>query len=143
MNPTPTADQADTESACSRLIVDFANSLDQKDYPQVLKLFTEDATLDRAGLVMRGIDEIRNFLEARPAHAVTRHLCTNIRVHPQGHDAAEGSCYLQFFQSANEEGHPLPVQVAATAVADYFVGFVRQSGHWRIQDFRIRPTFQG
>jgi len=138
-----TSDHADVDSACSRLIIDFADGMDRRDYPRVLQLFAEDAVLDRAGVVMRGIDEIRGFLEKRPEHVVTRHLCTNIRVRPQGDDEANGTCYLQFFQSANEEGQQLPVKASATAVAEYIVGFVRQHGNWRIREFRIHPVFQG
>lgn len=143
MSTASIAGEADVESACSRLIIDFASGMDHKDYPRVLQLFAQDATLDRAGLVMRGIDEIRGFLEQRPEHVVTRHLCTNIRVRTRGDDEADGTCYLQFFQSANEDSHPLPLKASATAVAEYLVRFVRQHGSWRIRDFRIRPVFQG
>lgn len=143
MTTSLNAPHADVESTCSRLIIDFANGMDLKDYPAVLRLFTQDATLDRAGLVMRGIDEIRDFLEKRPAHVLTRHLCTNIRVRPRSDDEAEGACYLQFFQSSNEESQALPVRASAPAVAEYFAGFVWQHGNWRIRDLRIRPVFQG
>jgi len=142
MASAPTVGPADVESACSRLIIDFATHIDAMDYPRVLGLFAEDATLERVGVVLRGLGEIRDFLEKRPARAVTRHLCTNIRVQPRGDDRADGSCCVHFFQSPNEEERPLPLQVAASAVVEYLVGFVRQHGEWRIQDFRIRPVFQ-
>lgn len=141
MNTPCLADDADMEKACSRLILDFVDGLDFRDYTQVLQLFTEDATLDRAGLVMRGLSEIRTFLEQRPEQMVTRHLCTNMRVWATGDDEAEGRCYLQFFQSPNEHGQPLPIKAATTAVAEYKVRFVHQTGHWCIKDLIIRPVF--
>ena len=136
------ADHTETEEACGRLILDFVDGLDFRDYEQALRLFIEDATLDRAGLVMRGLSEIRAFLEQRPEQMVTRHLCTNIRVRATGDDEAEGRCYLQFFQASNEHGQPLPIKASTTAVAEYQVGFVHQNGHWRIKALIIRPVFQ-
>ncbi len=141
MSTPSLADRTETEKACARLILDFLDGLDFRDYAQVLGLFTADATLDRAGLLMRGISEIRTFLEQRPEQMVTRHLCTNIRVCATGEEEATGSCYLQFFQSPNESGQSLPIKASTTAVAEYQVGFVQQNGHWRIKSLIIRPVF--
>lgn len=132
----------EVERACTRLIIDFANHMDLMNYPGVLALFAEDGTLDRAGLVLRGRGEIHGFLAKRPARSVTRHLCTNIRVQARSPDRADGTCYVQFFQSPNEDVRPLPLKAAVAAVAEYHVDFVRQQDDWRIQDFRIRPVFE-
>lgn len=136
------ADLDHVEAACSRLVIDFANGMDRRDYPGVMALFAENATLDRAGLVMRGSQEIRAFLDQRPAQSMTRHLCSNIRVQQRSEDKADGSCYVQFFQSTPAQGEPLPVKASVVAVAEYALVFERQQDDWRIQDLRIRSVFQ-
>ncbi|MBY4596072.1 nuclear transport factor 2 family protein [Ottowia caeni] len=133
--------QADIQAACGQLIVDFANGLDHKDYAKVLGVFADDATLDRAGQVIRGIEEIRSFLGKRPVNQVTRHLCTNISIRARSDDQADGTCYVHFFQSPNEEGHPLPVKAAVTAIVEYIVGFFQRDGVWQIKELKIQPVF--
>lgn len=135
------AGHADVEFACSRLIIDFANALDLKDYPRALQLFTQDATLERADLSLQGIAQIQAFLEARPAQMLTRHLCSNIRVLQRTADEADGNCYLQFFQATQKGSQASSVKAAAAAVAEYALEFVRHNGDWRIRRLQIRAIF--
>jgi len=131
------------EAACVRLCVDFANYLDARRYEPVLDLFTEDATLDRMGVVLKGRAEIRRFLESRPADATTRHVCTNIQIQLESEDAAAGHSYILFFQGAPVADDSVAVASKAPSVVEYRDRFTRTASGWKIQARRIHMVMRG
>jgi len=134
--------RVEDEAACVRLCVDFANHLDARRHDAVPELFTEDGVLDRMGAVFAGRDGLAQFLAARPADAVTRHLCTNIRVHfdAADPDAATGSCYVLFFRGAPEQGGARAL--GPPSVVEYHDRYQRTPRGWRIRERLIRMAIQ-
>lgn len=130
------------EAACARLCVDFVNYLDARRYETVLELFTEDATLDRMGQVLKGRGEIKGFLEGRPV-AATRHVCTNIQIELQSEDAATGHCYILFFQGERVADDEIAVASKTPSVVEYRDKFLRTASGWKIQARRIHMVMKG
>ncbi|MBU0791237.1 MAG: nuclear transport factor 2 family protein [Gammaproteobacteria bacterium] len=122
------------EADCTHLAIDFFNHIDARRYQQVLDLFTEDGVLDRMGTASHGRGEIERFLTARSETVQTRHLCTNVRVHFNGEDQAEGFSYALFFQA---QGEGVPVISVPPSVVEYRDRFVRTPEGWRIRERRI------
>jgi ketosteroid isomerase-like protein len=130
------------EAACARLCVDFANYLDARRYQPVLELFTEDAILDRMGVVLKGRAEIKRFLDNRPTDATTRHVCTNIQVQLESEHAATGHCYILFFQGERVGDDGVAVASKAPSVVEYHDTFSRTTSGWKIQSRRIQMAIK-
>jgi hypothetical protein len=128
------------EAACARLCVDFANHLDAQRYAAVLDLFTEGGTLDRMGTVFAGRVALEGFLASRPTDVMTRHLCTNIRVHFDAFDVATGFCCVLFFQARVEAG--VQNALGPPSIVEYHDRFRRTAAGWRIEERRIRMAIQ-
>lgn len=137
--PEHALDRSADEVACQNLVVDFANHIDARRYQPLLDLFAEDGTLDRMGLVLTGRNAIASFLDARPADAHTRHLCTNIRVNVESEDLATGFCYVLFFQGRGEE---TPTVSGPPSIVEYHDRYVRTPAGWRIRERLIRMSMR-
>jgi hypothetical protein len=133
--------QLQDEADCTRLCIDFAHYVDTRNYQPALDLFTEDGRFDRLGTVFSGRDDIRRFLEARPADVVTRHLCTTIRIDVQSQDAATGVCYVLFFNGKAAADGKLPIAPSAPGVVEYHDTFARTAAGWRFSERRVRLVF--
>jgi hypothetical protein len=125
------------EAACARLCVAFVKHLDERRYAQVLDLFTPDASLDRLGTVFEGRAAIATFLDGRPGHVHTRHLCSNIEVNVISAEEATGSCEVLFFQGQAASDGVVQIQ-GSPGIVQYQDRFVRTDAGWRIHERRIR-----
>ena len=91
---------------------------------------------------------IRQFLDARPAGRVTRHLCSNIRVDMTGPDTATGGCSALMYHAAVETAvsaasvAQLPLPVSPPVVVDYIDDYVLTSGGWKFKYRRTTVVFQ-
>lgn len=78
-----TNDQAAIESACARLISEYAYLNDQRRYEELAALFTPDALLFRPSApdqAIAGTEAILAAFRKRPADVMTFHVCTDIIV---------------------------------------------------------------
>lgn len=141
-------DKSRCERECTRLSTDFAWTVDSHAYDAFVALFAPDGVFERAGQPCRGHEAIRQFLDARPAGRVTRHLCSNIRVDMTGPDTAMGGCSALMYHAAVEKAvsaatdaqRPLPV--SAPVVVDYLDDYVLTSSGWKFKYRRTTIVFQ-
>lgn len=68
------------EAECVRLLMKFFRSLDEHDYETCLALFVEDAIWERKDAALKGREQIRAVLDARPRSVVICHQISNVEV---------------------------------------------------------------
>lgn len=139
MAPAP---HSDTVRACERLCIDFAMTVDTRDYEGFVALFTEDGVFDRAGQISQGHDGIREFLGTRAAGLTTRHLCANIAIDPVGPDTATGRSSCVVYRTVAEEGAAPPWPTPAPMVVEYLDNYRKTSTGWRIERRVLCIVFQ-
>jgi len=85
-------------------------------------LFTEDGTVTRpSGIRLKGRGAILQAYQETPVDRVTRHICTNIRIHVESADLARGLTYATVY---SKTGNP--------RVGEFEDEFVRTPEGWRI-----------
>lgn len=121
------------ESACTGLMMEYARSVDFRDYDNIVNVFTEDATLV-IGQKLTGRRAILEAMMQRPGDLRSRHVISNAFVDVLDERNARGICYLTLYRhqgpDALERG-PVPLAGVA-AVGHYEDTFVRTSAGWRI-----------
>lgn len=85
------------ERACGRLINDFANAVDERDYAATVDVFVEDADFIRPDSSVKGKKQIRELLDARPESLHTLHVCSNVQIDVVSDTQAKGRCYFTFY----------------------------------------------
>lgn len=141
-----TEENTDTqhERDCTRLCHDFAWTVDQGDYAAFVNLFATDGVFERMGQASVGHAAIRQFLDARPAGRVTRHVCSNIRIDVTGDGTATGTSSALMFYATAAAGtpppHPLPASLPV--VVDYLDDYVLTALGWKFQRRRTTVVFQ-
>lgn len=133
-------DQQECERQCVRLCHDFVWLVDACQYDGFVALFAVDGAFERAGQISRGHEAIRQFLAARPAGRVTRHVCTNIRIDMITPDAAKGTCTALMFQAPAGQQTPLPV--STPVVVDYDDLYQLTDSGWKFKHRKIQVIFQ-
>ena len=128
------------EAACTRLCIDFANLIDARDYPRFAALFTQDAVWVRPEQTLHGRENILAYLQTRPAHAVTRHICGNIRITPVTDSGATGTSYVMYFHAAGGAEN-LPAVTPLPLIGVYHDVYARTPEGWRMRDRRIKVVF--
>jgi hypothetical protein len=97
-NQLPIEDRLAIEQQCTRLSYAFAYHIDHGEFEEMIALFTEDGVFDRAGLVHRGHDELREGMRERPP-ITTRHVMTNFYFDTVGPDVATGTVYVMTYHA--------------------------------------------
>ncbi|OJY65960.1 MAG: hypothetical protein BGP16_06005 [Sphingobium sp. 66-54] len=123
--------RVEDELAIRRVLVDYAASLDSRDYDAYAALFTSDGEWTGGGGSHKGRAAIRAMLAdvLGPAGAANRanfHLITNPRVTVDGDKARATSRYLFVMRGA--DGRPQP-----SLAGIYTDDLVRVDGQWLIQ----------
>ena len=136
---TQTADE-ECVTACTKLCVDFANGVDARLDQKVASLFSPRGRFDHITGSFEGRDAILEMLRQRPQNMVTRHLCTNIDVTPQGESQAHGRSYITVFLVADSDGK-LPLKPVLPLFVEYHDLYVKVDGRWAIQQRRPIPVF--
>jgi len=136
----PTTGEANCREMCARLSVAFANNIDRRDYPAVLDLFVDDAVVDRTGTIIRGKSALSAWLDSRPQDTVTRHICTNIDIVPNGPAAAEGLTYFTFYKA--DGGAAVCELDGPDLIGEYRDSFVLTPQGWKFQKRKIVVIFR-
>jgi hypothetical protein len=112
----------------------YGDAIDDRNWPGLGRIFTDDATFDLTDLggpVLRGLDEIRRYMDTEATHPQT-HLMANIYVDEQGADAAK--MYVRIV--ARQKG-------GVFGTASYYDDVVKTPAGWRVKDrvisLRRRP----
>jgi ketosteroid isomerase-like protein len=135
--------RAEDTLAIQRVITDYAEKLDARDFDGYAALFASDGTWQTGPTVRRGPGEIKTMLTGlfgpTPAgfvNAADYHLVSNIEVDVDGDHARARSRHLMMTRGAG--GHPTP-----TLAGWYEDEFVRENGQWKILhrvDHPLMPT---
>lgn len=120
------------EQQCTGLSYAFAYHIDRGEFEDVIALFTPDCLFDRAGLVHRGHDEIREGMRERP-DVTTRHLMTNFHFDSVGADEATAVVYAMTYHAmGTSEDEPLVYATDNGRLLDMRDRYVRTTDGWRI-----------
>ena len=135
--------RAEDHLAIERVIVDYAELLDARDFDGYAALFAKDGTWRTGQTVRHGPAEIKAMLAGlfgpTPKGFVNGsdyHLVSNIEVDLDGDHAKARSRHLMMIR--DEKGHPTP-----TLAGYYEDEFIREDGRWKILhriDNPVMPT---
>jgi len=101
----------------------YGDSIDDRNWPGLDAVFTEDAVFDLTGVGSRictGLEDIKSFMESEAAHPRT-HMMTNI------------------YADSDEDGVTMRFRIVAligkgrTSTASYYDKLVKTSDGWRTQ----------
>ncbi|HEV7853458.1 MAG TPA: nuclear transport factor 2 family protein [Mycobacterium sp.] len=119
----------------------FAFYLDNGVFESMIELFTPDGLFDRAGIVHRGQDEIRDGMAERPK-VTTRHLLTNFHLTSLDDDAAEAVvCAMVYHGPVAENGEAVVYATDNGRVIEFHDRYVKTVDGWRIASRIARPIF--
>lgn len=129
------------QRACERLVYDFAEYIDTRQYALLDQLFDEQAVYSRPvdpKTVIVGLANIRKVFEGRPTNRVGRHLCSNVRIDVLSPTRAKGSCRVELVgASAEQEPHPqFGLKADQRLVGGYEDEFVKTAAGWRFASRR-------
>jgi hypothetical protein len=119
------------EAACRRLQTAFAIYVDTRQYERVVELFTDDAEYNPRGILHRGKEGVRRYLEARPHNRIARHVITNQMVDVVDHRTATGICFMVYYAYEGAMDEPVPL-AGPSLVGDYYDDYALTEAGWRI-----------
>lgn len=131
------------EHACTALTIEYARSIDFRDYDNIANIFTDNAVLF-IGQKLEGLDAIQTAIKQRPDELRSRHVITNVFINVVDERTARGICYLTLYR---HEG-PESLQRGAVelkgpaAVGHYEDVFVRTNKGWRIRNRTLHLAFR-
>lgn len=138
------ADRRAAEQDCARLVVGYCHAADHDDAASFVALFTADAQWSRPnGSTVTGHDAMREYFATRPAHVVSRHICTNVLIQVTGDDSAVGHSLATVYRGSrtdSAEGRPA-VLTSPVAIVENHDDFRRTEFGWRIQRRRSQLVF--
>lgn len=127
----------ETRMALVDLTSDYCHGFDKRDLDRFMAIWWEDAVWEigppfgnfegHAGIRHAVLDILW------PAWAMSTHYTTNLRIAPEGPDAASGVCDVYCIGNTSDGQ-------AQTVAASYFDSFTRRDGVWKIA--RRRVTMQ-
>jgi hypothetical protein len=116
--------------------------LDTGEFEEMIRLFTPDGIFDRAGLVHRGHDEIRQAMRDRP-DMTTRHLLTNFYFWDVWADSAKAVvCVMAYHGPPQENGEAVVYATENGRVLDFHDEYTKTPDGWRLSSRIARPIFQ-
>jgi SnoaL-like domain len=119
----------------------FAFYLDNGVFESMIELFTPEGLFDRAGIVHRGHDEMREGMAERPK-VTTRHLLTNFHLTSLDDDAAEAVvCAMVYHGPVAENGEAVVYATDNGRVIEFHDRYVKTVDGWRIASRIARPIF--
>lgn len=130
--PLDDSQVAAIQTACAMLVARYCHSADLREHQAFAELFAPDGEWLRAGMHMRGREEIFRFMESRPPQALTRHVCGSIDIDVIDADHACGFSYTTVYREANYKGTGTARLAQPEMVVDYRDEYVRLQGHWHI-----------
>lgn len=131
------------ERACSDLVMEYARSVDFRDYDNIVNIFTEDATLV-IGQKLEGRGAILDAMMQRPGELRSRHVMTNVFVDVQDERHARGICYLTLYRHQGKESLERGAVSlhGPAAVGHYEDTYERTAEGWRIRHRVLHLAFR-
>ena len=125
------------EMACTRLVNQFSNFNDRRDFEALSNLFTEDGAFARPtdpDNFVEGRDNILAAFQGRPNDRITRHLISNVVIDVTDENSASGLCYATLFM-APADAEPAKMGVKASPsqfVGEFNMDFSLTEHGWKI-----------
>jgi hypothetical protein len=129
-----TDDELRCKIACSDLLITLADALDNDNAEAAAACFADNATM----LLPNGSEVAGNGIAAafgaRPRAIVTRHLVTNILIHPGAGDTARSSVTILVYRvpRANPDTLPRVLPETPQAIGQWHTEYKKTSAGWRI-----------
>lgn len=121
-----------TERACQRLMIEYCECTDTRQFERLAMLFATDGVLRRADTgEMRGRAAIKAFFDALPMDPFI-HAGSNALVTVTGPGRATATSYVTVCRSYRKNAAGLPKLEAPYLVAKYLDTFVIDAGEWKI-----------
>ena len=128
---------------CQRVALAFGLHVDFAQYEMCAALFTEDATFERKGEILRGRTQILAAQQSRPAGLRTRHHCLSPWITVVDADHAEGITYFSTYRHEGQEPLAGPAPMAGPeTVGEFHDRFVRTPQGWKIDSRIARAAFR-
>ena len=120
------------EHACKRLMLEYCECVDTRQFERLVALFARDGVLNRSDTgEIRGHAEIKAFFDKLTTDPLI-HAASNLLVTVTGPETAEASSYVTVYRSYRENATGLPKLEAPYVVAKYVDKFVVEDGEWKI-----------
>lgn len=120
------------ERACERLMLDYCECVDTRQFERLVSLFAKDGVLNRSDTgEMKGRAAIKAFFDVLTTDPLI-HAASNLLVTMTGAESAEGVSYVTVYRSYRQNAAGLPKLEAPYAVAKYVDKFVVEDGDWKI-----------
>jgi hypothetical protein len=96
---------------CRQIITKLFHSLDNRDYSNLIMLFTPEGLWHRAGTIHKGRDDILLGMEKRSKTYHIRHILSNFLILAENDGSVDMEFYVTAF--ANDDGKPakLPIHI--------------------------------
>lgn len=127
--------QMEIEWRCTKLVNEFAHSMDSRDYERLVSLFTPDGVFDRVGAVLKGREQMLETLKKRSMELRTRHFCTNILFTEVSPTEARAKIYVvNFVGKGDPEGQAVHHAMTQGAVIEFRDRYVNTADGWKIAE---------
>lgn len=126
------------------VVLRFFRCLDDQDYDQIPKLFTDDGVWHRRGVAINGPSKVRQSLADIPPVMPTVHLLTNLQIDRVSPDEAHAVFYVTAVRSsvgASTGPPPWPMELPLVLTL-YKVHLVGVANEWRIKTIQNDPIFR-
>ena len=120
------------ERACQRLMLEYCECVDTRQFDRLVTLFARDGVLHRPDTGgIKGHAAIKAFFDKLTTDPLI-HAATNLLVTVNGPETAEATSYVTVYRSYRENATGLPKLEAPYVVAKYVDKFVVEDGEWKI-----------
>ncbi|HKX78087.1 MAG TPA: nuclear transport factor 2 family protein [Novosphingobium sp.] len=120
------------ERACERLMLDYCECVDTRQFERLVALFAKEGILNRSDTgEMKGRAVIGEFFDKLTTDPLI-HVASNSLITVTGPETAEATSYVTVYRSYRENAAGLPKLEAPYVVARYVDKFVVEDGEWKI-----------
>lgn len=125
------------ERACQRLMLEYCEYVDTRQFDRLVALFSKDGVLNRSDTgEIKGRGAIKAFFDKLTTDPLI-HAASNLLVTVTGPATAEAVSYVTVYRSYRRNATGQPKLEAPYVVAKYIDKFLIEEGEWRI---RYRDT---
>lgn len=130
---------------CTQALYASYRALDQGDFSEVADGFAPDGVWFRQGRALRGPDEVRAALHARPSGRLSVHLISNVALLSWSADTVTLAYLLIAYSHDRAPGESAPVPAAMPVLIAWQNERMRFDSHggWRTLERRSQPVFAG
>lgn len=120
------------ERACQRLMVEYCECTDTRQFERLVMLFAKNGVLKRSDTgELKGRASIKAFFDGLPMDTFI-HTSSNLLVTVTGPETAKATSYVTVCRSYRKNAMGLPKLDAPYVVAKYLDSFVLEEGEWKI-----------